>query len=67
MATVYDNLQGLKASYIKQLEHLYQERLPSSQFTISEFAEQIAALSQDVEFFEELLELLQIRLCQWGE
>jgi GTPase len=64
MVTVYGNLQGLKASYIKQLEHLYEERLPSSQFVTSEFAKQIAALSQDVEFFEELLELLQIHLCQ---
>lgn len=46
MATVYGNLQGLKASQIKQLEQLYEEMLPSDRFITSEFAEQVTALSQ---------------------
>ncbi|MBW4422412.1 MAG: GTPase HflX [Myxacorys californica WJT36-NPBG1] len=48
MATVYGDLQGLKSSQIKQLEQLYQERLPSDRFITPEFAEHIAALSQAV-------------------
>lgn len=48
MATVYGNLQGLKTSQIKQLEQLYEERLPSDRFITSEFAEQFTALSRAI-------------------
>lgn len=48
MATVYGDLQGLKSSQIKQLEQLYQERLPSDRFVTPEFAEQLATLSQTI-------------------
>lgn len=46
MATVYGNLQGLKSSHIKQLEQIYDERLPSDRLITPEFAEQLAALCQ---------------------
>ncbi len=48
MATVYGNFQGLKSSHIKQLEQLYEERLPSDRFITPEFAEQLSTLSQAV-------------------
>lgn len=48
MSTVYGNLQGLKSSHIKQLEQLYEERLPSDRFITPEFAEQLSTLSQVV-------------------
>lgn len=48
MATVYGHLQGLKASHIKQLEQIYEERLPSDRFITAELAEQLTALSQTI-------------------
>jgi GTP-binding protein HflX len=48
MATVYGDFQGLKPNQIKQLEHLYEERLPSNHFITSEFADQLTMLSQAV-------------------
>jgi GTP-binding protein HflX len=48
MATVHGSLQGLKTSQIKQLEQLYEERLPSDRFITVEFAEHLATLSQTI-------------------
>lgn len=48
MPTVYGDLQGLKSTQIKQLEQLYQERLPNDRFITAEFAEQIATLSHAI-------------------
>lgn len=48
MATVYGNLQGLKTSHIKQLEKIYEQRLPNDRFLTSEFADYLAALSQSI-------------------
>ena len=48
MVTVYGNLQSLKANHIKQLERIYEERLPSDRVITSEFAEQFGALSQAI-------------------
>jgi GTP-binding protein HflX len=48
MATVYGNLEGVKATQVKQLQHLYEERLPSDSFITVEFAERLAALSQTI-------------------
>ncbi|MEW6497864.1 MAG: GTPase HflX [Cyanobacteriota bacterium] len=46
--TIYGNLQGLKSSYIKQLERLYEQRQPGDRLVTPEFAEQIAAISRDI-------------------
>lgn len=46
--TIYGNLQGLKSSYIKQIERLYEQRQPGDRLVTSEFAEQIAAISRDI-------------------
>jgi GTPase len=48
MANVYGDLHGLKSSHIKQLEQLYQERLPSDRFITPELAEQLSALAQAI-------------------
>ncbi|MBW4523957.1 MAG: GTPase HflX [Phormidium tanganyikae FI6-MK23] len=48
MATVYGDLQGLKSTQIKQLEQLYQERLPNDRFITPEFATQLATISQTI-------------------
>ncbi|HEY9618331.1 MAG TPA: GTPase HflX [Microcoleaceae cyanobacterium] len=45
MATVYGSLQGAKTSHIKQLERLYEERLPNDRFITAEFAQSLATLS----------------------
>lgn len=45
---IHGNLQGLKASQVKQLEQLYEERLPGDRFITTEFAEQLANLSQTI-------------------
>jgi GTPase len=48
MATVYGNVQGLKSSHVKQLEQLYDERLPGDRFITAEFAEQLITTSQAI-------------------
>ncbi len=46
--TIFGNLQGLKSSHLKQLQKLYQQRLPSDRLTTSEFAQRLAAISSDI-------------------
>lgn len=46
--TIYGNLQGLKSSQIKQLQRLYQQRLPSDRPTTPEFAQRLAAISTEI-------------------
>jgi GTP-binding protein HflX len=48
MATVYGNFQGLKSNQIKQLERLYEQRLPDDRLITPEFAEQLSTLSQTI-------------------
>lgn len=48
MATVHGNLQGIKASQIKQLEKLYDQRLPGDRFLTPDIAEQLTTLSQTI-------------------
>ena len=48
MVTVYGNLQGLKASYIKQLEQLYEQRQPGNSLITPEFAHQLAGVSASI-------------------
>lgn len=48
MDKVYGNLQGLKASQIKQLQRLYEQRQPGDRFATPEFAQQLAAISSDI-------------------
>jgi GTP-binding protein HflX len=45
---VYGNLQGIKSSQLKQLQRLYQQRLPGDCLTTPEFAQRIAAISTDL-------------------
>lgn len=47
--TVYGTLQGLKSSQLKQLQHLYHQRLPGDRLTTPEFAQRLAAISTDIE------------------
>ena len=46
--TIYGNIQGLKSSYIKQLQRLYEQRQPGDRLITSEFAEQLAAISTEI-------------------
>ncbi|BAU11495.1 GTP-binding proten HflX [Leptolyngbya sp. NIES-3755] len=48
MATVYGHLQGIRSTHIKQIEKLYETRLPSDSFITLEFAEKLASLSQTI-------------------
>lgn len=48
MATVYGQLQGIRSTYLKQIEKLYDTRFASDSFITSEFAEQIASLSNTI-------------------
>jgi GTPase len=43
--TLYGNLQGLKSSYIKQLQRLYEQRQPGDRIITPEFARNLAAIS----------------------
>jgi len=45
---IYGDLKGLKPSQIKQLQRLYQQRLPGDRLTTPEFAQRIAAVSTDI-------------------
>ncbi len=46
--TIFGNLQGLKSSHLKQLQKLYQQRLPSDRLTTPEFAQRLAAISSEI-------------------
>ncbi|MGJ3250303.1 MAG: GTPase HflX [Elainellaceae cyanobacterium] len=46
--TIYGQLQGLKSSQLKQLQRLYHQRLPGDRLTTPEFAQRLAAISQDI-------------------
>ena len=48
METIYGNLQGLKSSHIKQLQRLYEQRIPGDRLTTPEFAERLAAISTEI-------------------
>ncbi|MBE9117098.1 GTPase HflX [Lusitaniella coriacea LEGE 07157] len=47
--TIYGQLKGLKASQIKPLQRLYQQRIPSDCLTTFEFAQRLAAISTDIQ------------------
>lgn len=46
--TIYGQLQGLKASQLKQLQRLYHQRLPIDRLVTPEFAQRLAAVSTDI-------------------
>jgi GTPase len=46
--TVYGNLQGIKSSQLKQLQRLYQQRLPGDRITTAEFAQRLAGISTEL-------------------
>jgi len=45
---IYGNLKGLKPNQIKQLQRLYQQRLPGDRLTTPEFAQRVAAISSEI-------------------
>jgi len=45
---IYGNLKGLKPNQIKQLQRLYQQRIPGDRLTTPEFAQRIAAISTEI-------------------
>lgn len=45
---IHGNLQGIKTSLLKQLQQLYQQRLPSDRITTAEFAQRLAAVSTEL-------------------
>ncbi|WP_197985573.1 GTPase HflX [Leptolyngbya sp. Cla-17] len=45
---IHGNLQGIKSSQLKQLQQLYQQRLPSDRTTTAEFAQRLAAVSTEL-------------------
>ncbi|MBE9208886.1 GTPase HflX [Nostoc sp. LEGE 06077] len=48
MQKVYGNIQGIKASHIKQLQQLYEEQQPADRFITPEFAQTLAAISTTI-------------------
>ncbi|KKI99479.1 GTPase HflX [Prochlorothrix hollandica] len=48
METIYGKLNGLKSSHLKQLQRLYQQRIPGDRLTTPEFAQRLAALSSEM-------------------
>lgn len=46
--TIYGNLQGLKSNQLKQLQRLYQQRIPGDRLTTPEFAQRLAAISAEI-------------------
>jgi len=46
--TIYGNLQGLKSSYIKQLQRLYEKRLPGDRLITPEFAQDLSSISTEI-------------------
>lgn len=49
METVYGNTQGIKSSFIKQLEQLYEQQQPDNRFATSEFSLRLATLSAEMD------------------
>lgn len=47
--TIYGQLQGLKSSQLKQLQRLYHQRLPGDRLVTPEFAQRLAAVSQELD------------------
>ncbi|MEX0270013.1 GTPase HflX [Leptolyngbyaceae cyanobacterium UHCC 1019] len=45
---IHGNLQGIKTSQLKQLQQLYQQRLPSDRITTAEFSQRLAAVSTEL-------------------
>ncbi|MDZ8107554.1 MAG: GTPase HflX [Nostoc sp. DedQUE12a] len=48
MQNIYGNLQGIKASQIKQLQKLYEQRQPGDRLITPEFAQALAKISTDI-------------------
>ncbi|MBD2201860.1 GTPase HflX [Calothrix sp. FACHB-1219] len=48
MQNIYGNIQGIKASQIKRLQQLYEQREPGDRFITAEFAQTLANLSTDI-------------------
>ncbi|MFN6561274.1 MAG: GTPase HflX [Nostoc sp. ChiSLP01] len=48
MQNIYGNIQGIKASQIKQLQRLYQERQPGDRLITPEFAQALGKISTDI-------------------
>lgn len=46
--TIYGNIQGLKSSYSKQLQRLYEQQQPGDRLITSDFAEQLTAISTEI-------------------
>ncbi|MBD2130321.1 GTPase HflX [Microcoleus sp. ZQ-A2] len=46
--TIYGNIQGLKSSYSKQLQRLYEQQQPGDRLITSEFGEQLTAISTEI-------------------
>ncbi len=46
--TIFGNLQGLKSSQLKQLQRLYQQRIPGDRITTPEFSQRLAAISTEI-------------------
>lgn len=48
MQNIYGNIQGIKASQIKRLQQLYEQREPGDRLITPEFAQALAAISQQI-------------------
>lgn len=48
MQNIYGNIQGIKASQIKRLQELYEQRQPGDRFITPEFAQALARMSTDI-------------------
>jgi len=48
MQNIYGNIQGIKASQIKLLQQLYEQRQPGDKFITPEFAQALAGISQQI-------------------
>ncbi|WP_445633926.1 GTPase HflX [Nostoc sp. DSM 114161] len=48
MQNIYGNIQGIKASQIKQLQRLYEQRQPGDRLITPEFAQVLAKISTDI-------------------
>ncbi|MFB2982913.1 GTPase HflX [Microseira sp. BLCC-F43] len=49
METIYGNIKGLKSSQIKQIQQLCEERQPSDRLLVPEFAQQLVAISTEID------------------
>lgn len=46
--TIYGNLQGLKPSQVKQLQRLYQQKIPPLEIVDTDFAQRLGAISAEI-------------------